>query len=130
MKALLKRIEENERQTIGILSVSDTKFVAFTLELPDRENQVRNSRIPAGIYTVIKHTSPRFGKCFWVQNVPGRSEILIHAGNFNTDTLGCILPGSALEDINGDSERDVINSKATMTKLLELMPDKFELTIK
>lgn len=64
-----------------------------------------------------------------MRGVDGRTYILIHPGNFYTDIEGCILVGSDLSDINADGLIDVINSGDTMDKLLELMPNKFNLTI-
>ncbi len=109
-----------------------------TLELPWRDNQRRISCIPPGSYTVMKHISPSFGKCFWVKDVPGRSHILIHAGNFSgsvnprtgkPDTLGCILPGISFHDLDGDGIKEITNSRQILQKLLKLMPYQFELII-
>lgn len=65
------------------------------------------------------------GECIEIQNVPMRSNILIHVGNYTSDILGCILVGDSARDINNDGTIDVTNSKATMYKLLALIPDKF-----
>jgi hypothetical protein len=68
-------------QTLGNLLViedTDILFQSKTLELPDLLNQKRISCIPEGIYTCIKHTSPKFGECIHILNVPNRDEILIH----------------------------------------------------
>ncbi|MCP5109085.1 MAG: hypothetical protein GY950_37230 [bacterium] len=43
--------------------------------------------------------------------------------------MGCVLVGSGFSDINSDGYLDVVSSKNTMGKLLEIMPDEFELTI-
>lgn len=99
------------------------------LELPWKENKRRISCIPDGTYKAIKHQSPKFGKSFWLQNVPNRSEILIHAGNYNTDTLGCLLPGQKRKDINKDGLMDVTSSGKTIDDLWEIMPDKFDVEI-
>ncbi len=48
--------------------------------------------IPAGLYQVAMHDSPRFKKRLpWLQNVPGFNYILAHGGNRSTDTEGCVL---------------------------------------
>jgi hypothetical protein len=62
-------------------------------------------------------------------NVPDRSMILIHAGNYFSQTQGCILVGSDFMDVNQDNFRDVVESKKTLHKMYALMPDKFELKI-
>src|SRR5690554_1329961 len=82
-------------------------FEFVTLELPWKNNERRVSCIPTGIYHAIKHTSPKFKESFWLQDVPGRSEILIHVGNFTREIRGCILPGDRYADIDGDGIIDV-----------------------
>ncbi|MUP44890.1 hypothetical protein E0K83_03910 [Gramella sp. BOM4] len=99
------------------------------MELPWKRNLRNVSCIPVGKYRVIKHVSPTFGRCFWVKDVPDRAEVLIHAGNFYTNTRGCILPGLDLGDINADGKKDVKDSKKALSKLLALLPDEFELEI-
>ena len=50
--------------------------------------------IATGSYRVKMQWSPKFGKLLpCLQDVPGRSSILIHAGNRPYDTQGCILVG-------------------------------------
>jgi len=100
-----------------------------TLELPWLDNQRRISCIPEGVYQVMKHISPKFGKTFFLPDVPNRSEILIHKGNYTRDTLGCILPGSKFKDIDGDTLPDVIESGQTMNTLWRLLPNEFEIEI-
>lgn len=126
MKTLvIDRFEEENKQTIGELTVKDRSnkeiFTCKTLELPWKNNAKYVSRIPEGDYIAIRHTSPKFGKTIWIQEVPNRTEILIHAGNFHRDTLGCILVGKNLTDIDGDGYRDVTNSRDTLNKLLDLI---------
>ena len=43
--------------------------------------------------------------------------------------LGCIAPGENYFDIDGDGLVDITNSKATMQKLMEFLPDKSVLKI-
>lgn len=115
-------------RTLGTGTVMDNfgirQFQFVTLELPNLGNQRRISCIPEGVYKYIKHESPTFGSTLWVQDVPERSEILVHHGNFTKDTLGCILCGRSFYDIDGDSTTDVTNSRKTLERLLELVPDE------
>jgi len=131
MKAVISR-EYTNFQTLGRMVVFDgykVRLQILTLELPDLGNQKNISCIPEGEYEVHKIYSPKFGKCFHVQDVPGRSEILIHKGNYNKDTRGCILVGMGHADINEDGNLDVIESTHAMNKLLNIMPDEFKLYI-
>ncbi len=125
----LTRLFHEDKQTIGRLNYGFNQ-IFYTLELPWKDNQRRISCIPKGIYTVVKHKSPTFGPSFWIKDVPGRSEILIHKGNYHSNTLGCILPGLKLADINGDGYRDVTYSSSAMRIMLKDLPDEFELEIK
>jgi len=131
MKIEIFRTNKPE-STLGSGYVVADRRITFsfkTLELPWKNNQPRVSCIPAGTYRAIKHTSPKFKESFWLQNVPGRSEILMHVGNHTSEILGCILPGGRHVDINGDGQIDVANSRQTMKKLYEIMPDEFEIKI-
>lgn len=119
-------------QTLGsayVVEDSKALFSFKTLELPWLNNSRNISCIPEGTYRVKKHNSPKFKQSFWLQDVPGRSEILIHIGNFTREIRGCILPGSRHADIDGDGLTDVLNSSKTITDLYKLLPDEFEIEI-
>ena len=133
MKVCLERYNYGKKQTTGRLFVYDDegrlRLNLFTLELPWKNNKRRVSCIPEGEYKVIKHRSPKFKESFWLQDVEGRSEILIHAGNYYTQILGCILVGTDSRDINGDGETDVVSSRRAIERLYLHTPDTFTLTI-
>lgn len=127
MRLLLNRYSHEEKQTIGklfLLSKSGGIIAEWhSLELPWLENQRRISCIPLGTYKARKHKSPRFGSSLWLQDVPDRSEILIHRGNFFSDILGCILIGKDLSDINNDGVIDVAQSVNAMNELMIYLND-------
>ena len=70
---------------------------ALTLEPPWRNNEKNISCIPAGIYNCAFHISPKFGPTYEVKEVPDRSHILFHKGNYTHNTKGCILVGEQIE---------------------------------
>jgi hypothetical protein len=113
------------KQTLGVLRDEPSGWACCTLELPWADNKNRRSCIPpepseeAITYKAKRHESPRYGECLWLPGVPGRSEILIHAGNYVSDTLGCILVGALFTDLDGDSLTDVTNSRETLGVLLQ-----------
>ena len=88
--------------------------------------------IPRGTYKVTLDVySPKFGnRAFYKEvcngkvprllNVKGFDGILIHAGNTNADTSGCLLVGQ--NKIKGQ----VINSQATFRELYKLLKDKHD----
>ena len=103
----LRRLNTDPKNlsTIGVLRDSDMRVLCYTLENGWHGNKRQISRIPAGVYPLkvrkyggwdIK-LSKRFPDmhqgAIELADVPGRSAILIHPGNWHTDTLGCILPG-------------------------------------
>jgi hypothetical protein len=61
--------------------------------------------------------------------VPGRSEIIFHAGNFVSDTAGCILVGDTPDDLNADGLVDVTDSQETMDELMGRVGGEGELAI-
>jgi hypothetical protein len=130
--AVLTRFNYGNKQTLGKLELfrqGELKYSASSLELPWKNNQRNVSCIPEGAYTVEKRSamdSPsRDYDHFIVKNVPDRSYILWHAGNYHWDIQGCILLGSKHKDINKDGLKDVINSKHTIAELNALLPDRF-----
>lgn len=137
MKVVIERFRTQyncDKQTVGILFVVDQLnriiYKCFTIELPDFGNKKKTSNIPVGEYDVVKRTSVKYGNHFHILNVPNRDFILIHHGNYFTQTEGCVLVGNDLTDINKDGIVDVINSQSTMTHLNRILSDKFKLEIK
>ena len=132
METRLLRLKENDTETLGRILVFDGLYKAFecvTLELPDRENKTSISRIPAGIYNCKARVSIKYGWHFIVEDVDKRSFILLHYGNYFTNTKGCILLGNDFADINKDGHLDITSSKQTMENFVKIMPQEFELTI-
>ncbi|MBO0323447.1 hypothetical protein J0X14_14155 [Muricauda sp. CAU 1633] len=132
VKGILIRHTHEDRQTLSNLFLFDGDGLDFSckaLELPDEGNERNVSRIPSGKYTCKKRTSDKYGQHYHVTDVDGRSLILIHAGNYYTQTRGCILVGQDYYDINNDGYMDVTSSKYTMRLLLDFAFDEFELTI-
>ncbi len=124
----IKRIEYTDKQTLGLMYFNG-KEIAKTLELADKNNAPKISCIPKGTYNVVGRYSQKYENHFHITNVPNRSFILIHNGNYHTQILGCILVGKAHLDINKDGYKDVTASKDKMKELLALLPQQFTLTI-
>ncbi len=137
MKLELDRFYSSDVQTRGYLRLvqhGETAFRCCTLELPWKDNENRVSCIPPGTYNLKHRPASASGTYdydhFHVQQVPGRSWILIHAGNLYSHILGCVLVGDEFEDINGDGHPDVINSAATLRKLRGLVPPAATLEVR
>jgi hypothetical protein len=125
---LLRTICSN-KYSAGVLSVFDEKdklvFSCNTLELPWKENQHRISCIPVGWYQISRNNISKFGKHLYFKSVPNRQGILIHAGNFTSQILGCILVGKGYSDLNKDGIPDILNSRQTIDKLYDTLKDYY-----
>ena len=135
MRVILNRIyEQKDLQTKGELYILNDSheeiFRCKTLELPWRDNKKRISCIPDGSYKCVKRISKKYGHHWHILEVPNRSLILIHHGNYNKDTLGCILVGEDFVDINNDGLCDVTSSVTTMNRLRKILEDEFTIEIR
>lgn len=121
------RNPSDKKETLGLataVSGSNT-FMCDSLELPDLNNQPNISCIPKGTYDAKWSYFPHLKRfAYQLQNVPGRSGIFIHVGNFFSDLKGCIALGASLADINGDGELDVTKSTITINAFNTLMAQK------
>lgn len=121
----LCRLKRSDQGTEGILLYNQSN--CRTLELPWRDNQQQVSCIPPGEYDVEIRISNKYGRIYWVKNVPDRSYILIHSGNFAGDTskgykshvMGCILLGQTAGYLGGQVA--VLNSRVTVRRFMEDM---------
>lgn len=149
MEILLIRKYKKPTYTVGNLYING-KWIANTLEDVDRNlnssmsiEQIKaikksnETAIPTGTYEVtLDIFSPKFGnKSFYkklcngklprILNVKGFDGVLIHCGNTNLDTSGCILVGRNLE------KGKVLKSQETFEKLYKILKEnKNNLTIK
>jgi len=110
MQLEVVRFSSQKDSTLGLLfEVTDAKrkFLCYTLEDEYRDDKVMHeTRIPAGTYEITLRTvggfnsrySDRFADIhkgmLWVRDIPGFEYILIHCGNDDDDTSGCLLLGN------------------------------------
>jgi hypothetical protein len=114
MELILTRNVHSSDYTLGEIRIAG-KFECYTLEDEHRDVKVKGeTRIPAGSYVVKLRKSggfharylKRFGALFHrgmlhVTNVPGFEYILIHIGNTEKDTAGCVLVGDRMDPVRG-----------------------------
>lgn len=134
---VISRTFSDKVQTLGELVVfkDNTSVLTLkTLELPWLDNMRRQSCIPAGTYKARKREGHESGSFKYqhihIMNVPNRTWILIHRGNYYHQILGCILVGTAHRDIDGDGHKDVINSTQALNTLLSVLPQEFTVEIR
>ena len=111
MQLEVLRFSSEDDSTSGLLfDITDgnRKFLAYTLEDEYREEkEMHETRIPAGTYNVTLRTvggfhtryTEKYGDMhkgmLWVRDVPGFEYILIHTGNTDEHTSGCLLLGDS-----------------------------------
>ena len=132
----ISRGPSTDHGTRGLMIVDGQVF--HTLELPWNNNKSDVSCIPTGSYDCIWHYSPRFGWVYKVLGVPGRTQILIHVGNWAGDvskrykskTKGCILLG-LIKGMDDHGQSTIWNSGKALKKFYKIMNKKpFKLIIK
>jgi len=132
MRAILVRLEEGNNQTLGELNVYsgiERLFSCKTLELPYVMNLTGISCIPKGNYTVVPRYSEKYKNHYHVLDVHNRTHILIHVGNYKTQTEGCILIGKSFAYINDDELLDISSSRKTLKELIKVAPEGFKLDV-
>jgi hypothetical protein len=119
VEVILQRAWCDKRATLGILTVVGKEHNPFfTLENPLRETN-KDSRIPAGEYVCAPYSGAKFKDVYILKDVPDRTFILIHPGNFESDTEGCILVGkSAGSSVRGPA---VFESKYALQDLKAIL---------
>lgn len=127
MKYQLDRVKTNYHGTFGVFSI-DGLPVCVTLEETWLQNLRNESCIPEGVYDVVKYSGTKYKDVWLIKGVPNRSAILIHWGNTERNTAGCILVGKYFARF-GD-RHGIADSKRTVEMLRRKLPDQFQLYIK
>lgn len=131
MKLEVLRFSSQKDSTNGILFdvTKDRKFLAYTLEDEHREEKVMSeTRVPAGTYKITLRTvggfhgrySKKYGEMhkgmLWVRDVPNFEYILIHTGNTDEHTAGCLLVGDTQNQNITKSKNGFIGSSVDAYK--------------
>lgn len=108
MEIEVKRFSDNKEASVGVMLI-DGKFACFTLEDEERfVKKMKETRIPEGTYDIVFRTEgghhERYKTKFsdihkgmlHIINVPNFTHILIHIGNTEKDTDGCLLVGDII----------------------------------
>jgi len=113
MKLKVIRFSSQKDSTSGLLFdvTNETKFLCYTLEDERREEKVMaETRIPARVYSILLRKEGgfhgRYTKKYGdmhkgmlhVQDVPNFKWILIHTGNTDEHTAGCLILGDSQEN--------------------------------
>lgn len=141
MKLTLNRKFRGQTYTIGDLSINgnffcntieDTvrKLPAACLNTPNgrsctcKEKIYARTAIPAGTYKITFQYSPKYKKKMpYLHDVPHFLGILIHSGNTEVDSVGCIIVG------NNTVRGKVLESLATFQNLYSILESAVDITI-
>ncbi len=127
MELKVYRYSSQSQTTLGALHIDD-KFECYTLEDQHQDIKVKGeTRIPAGKYNIGLRTvggfDARYKAKFYfhkgmlqVLDVPNFEYILIHVGNDEDDTGGCLLVGNTAN--NNRLNKGFIGDSTTAYKSL------------
>jgi hypothetical protein len=124
MTYTLTRISQSSEGTFGLFTDPTGLQLCVTCEPPPDTD---HPCIPAGTYQVIPHNSPAHPNTWEISNVPGRTAILIHNGNTDADTLGCVVVGKSFGWIG--TQQAIMESDVTLGMLQQTLPQNFSLNI-
>jgi len=122
----LKRDLMSNQAVLGTLELEGNELCK-TLENPWLNNEPFISCIPAGKYIAKRYSSVKYPDVWKLQNVEGRSSILIHIGNKASNTQGCILVGKKRGFLGDDIA--VLNSGDALEYIRNILDDEFTIEI-
>lgn len=114
----ISRIKQHGETTVGKLTIDGDSKTWFVLEPggPDSKTEGSDKRISVGTYALLPYSSAKYKNVYELQNVPGRTKILIHAGNYHDNTEGCIMPGLLWGTLS-DKQYYVANSRSALNEI-------------
>lgn len=145
---LLKR--KYKEATCGTLCDEANNALFFTLEPPLRNNAKDNPNtpeneagcIPEGEYLVVRRdpkiwSKARYKDNWEILNIPNKSGVVFHSGNYWFHSQSCILLGKSIIDMNPrgnigfnkDRRWFLNNSALALKEFTKMMPERFKLKI-
>lgn len=131
MSKLLLKTTETNGATIGNLVGINGEDLGVTIERQWLDNEPNISCVPAGIYKLIPHDSPRFGKTYALENEEldvskcGRTKrtycLFGHVGNTVEDVTGCVAFGWRV--IFGREGVFITDSRSSTEKVLKYIKE-------
>jgi len=124
MNLTLSRLAYDPEGIFSELSGEDGEVLFQTLEHAYKQQDGSYApKLPPGIYDCIVglHELDNINgpfQAYEILNVPGHSGILFHVGNYNRDSKGCVLLGTA----KGDNM--ITGSKTAFDKFMKLQDDQ------
>ena len=131
MKLEVLRFSSQKDSTNGILFdvTEGREFLCYTLEDEYRDKKIKGeTRIPSGTYNITLRTVGGFHGRYekkdgemhkgmlWVRDVPNFEYILIHTGNTDEHTAGCLLVGDTQQQNKTKSKSGFIGASVDAYK--------------
>jgi hypothetical protein len=142
MELEVLRFSSQKDSTNGLLfdiTGGKRRFLCYTLEDEHREDKVMGeTRVPAGTYRItLRKTGGFHGRylkkygemhkgMLWVRDVPNFEYILIHTGNTDEHTAGCLLVGDSQQTNFGDSDGFVGSSTQAYKRIYPMVAEVLE----
>ena len=112
----IQRIRKLSDRILGVMSINGLPYFT-TLEPPDKLNKESVSCIIAGTYDYRVVDLDEKDLTILLFGLFERSEVIVHVGNFSTDTEGCILIAESF----GLHTADIRNSRKAMQTFQSLL---------
>lgn len=122
----LERLAYTSKATIGVIRTGERPI--YTLECPWKGNERNVSCVPEGTYVVGIDQEGKYTGYLELQDVPGRSEIILHPANHVSQLEGCIAPGFSVRETLFKSP-SVWDSRAALKELRKHLHPGDTLTI-
>jgi len=142
MELEVLRFSSQKDSTNGLLfdiTGGKRRFLCYTLEDEHRDEKVSGeTRVPAGTYRITLRTTggfhgrylKKYGEMhkgmLWVRDVPNFEYILIHTGNTDEHTAGCLLVGDSQQANFGDSDGFVGSSTQAYKRIYPMVAEVLE----
>ena len=142
MELEVLRFSSQKDSTNGLLfdiTGGQRRFLCYTLEDEHRDVKVAGeTRIPSGTYRVTLRTTGGFHGRYlkkygdmhkgmlWVRDVPNFEYILIHTGNTDEHTAGCLIVGDSQQANFGDSDGFVGSSTQAYKRIYPMVAEVLE----
>jgi hypothetical protein len=141
MKLTLLRFSDDGDSTLGCIYINGIPECFILEDQWQKEKVKHETRIPAGTYKITLRTVGSFHERYskhkdarvramhkgmlWLRDVPGFEYILIHCGNNDDHTSGCLLTGRTAY-FNRYNEGEVLQSIEAYIKLYPQVADALE----
>lgn len=129
MKWTLTRKQYREDGIFGLLTSEDGLVTFQTLEHAYLEDGNYTAKIKEGAHKIIPYNSPKHGCVTPLLNNPldEGHEFEIHIGNYNTDSIGCILVGLGVGNTSSGGKM-LTSSKQAFEQLMKIGISELEVS--